>query len=100
MVDNNMRERLAISVVGDDANTAVGEDVPDAMFLAVVDPFGDEGEVNGRGFPVMESGCSIAGASECGNDIVPKLFCSLEDGGWIGIEIYERVFEGSEFLRC
>lgn len=54
VVDDSVRERLVVCVVDDDADATVGEDVPNAVFLAVVDPFGDEGDVIGWRVPIAE----------------------------------------------
>lgn len=98
VVGDSMPERLVVGAVDDDADAAVSEDVPDAEFRAVIHPFGDEGEVIGWGVPIAEGGRGVVAGSEGGDDVVPKLFRSGKDGGWIGVDIHERAIGDSEFL--
>jgi hypothetical protein len=54
--DDSVRERLVVGVVNDDAGAAVSQNIPDAVFVAVVDPFGYEGEIVGLQIETAASG--------------------------------------------
>jgi hypothetical protein len=96
---NCMHDGHNASMIGNDADATLSENITYAMFPAIVDPFADERKLIMCRSRVAETRRRFAARSQGGDDIVAELLYSRKDGGCIDIETLVRFIRSDEVLR-